>query len=176
LQLAILDRNGADVRHWSSTDAAVAPNPDTLPFPAYWVTPQTPPDATPGMHRFVWNFHSRRENGPLVPPGTYTVRMTLDGRNFTQQLIVHRDPRIRASDADLIAQAALANDIDTLRTRIHVAAHAMPKNEALADDETLLTELETAVESADTSPTANERATWKTLRAQTLHTLNGRST
>jgi hypothetical protein len=88
--------------------------------------------------------------------------------------VLQRDPRIRASDADLVAQAALANDIDALRLRVHAAAHAVSPaatHAQLVENERLLTELESAVESADTAPTANERATWATLRVRTLHAL-----
>jgi hypothetical protein len=67
------------------------------------------------MHRFVWDLHAapsgevRRRGGeyPIsaifqdtpgvqgewMPPGTYTVRLTVDGRSYTQPLTVVPDPR-----------------------------------------------------------------------------------
>ncbi len=67
------------------------------------------------MHRFVWDLHAaptgeaRRRGGeyPIsaiyqdtpgiqgewMPPGTYTVQLTVDGRTYTQPLTVIPDPR-----------------------------------------------------------------------------------
>jgi hypothetical protein len=48
----------------------------------------------------VW----QRDTGPLVVPGTYTVRLRIGDQEITQQAEVTRDPRIAASDAELQAQ------------------------------------------------------------------------
>jgi hypothetical protein len=151
------------------------------------------------MHRFVWDFATRAgEDAPLAPPGRYAVRLTLDGRTYTQPLAVRRDPRVRASDADLAAQYALARGVDVLRARLGTAiaaaaaARAKPGADvaridaiagppagadsgappsAAARTTTLrayaeaLAELEATLESADTAPTKDERATWSRLRA-----------
>jgi hypothetical protein len=42
--------------------------------------------------------------GLLVLPGTYEVRLTVDGRTSTQPLTVAMDPRVHATPADLAAQ------------------------------------------------------------------------
>src|SRR6476620_1022641 len=58
-----------------------------------------PDQVTPGPH------------GPLVLPGTYSVKLTVDGNSYTQGLVVHNDPRIGESPkimADLRAQNRLA--------------------------------------------------------------------
>jgi hypothetical protein len=39
--------------------------------------------------------------GPLVAPGKYTVKLTVDGQSFTQPLEVLRDPKITTSDEDM---------------------------------------------------------------------------
>jgi hypothetical protein len=49
--------------------------------------------------------------GPLAAPGTYRVRMTIDGNIQTQNLVVKRNPLFTATDADLRAQTALALQI-----------------------------------------------------------------
>jgi photosystem II stability/assembly factor-like uncharacterized protein len=49
--------------------------------------------------------------GPAAPPGTYTVRMTVDGQTQTQPLVVKRHPLYSATDADLQAQFDLAIQI-----------------------------------------------------------------
>jgi hypothetical protein len=47
--------------------------------------------------------------GPTAPPGTYRVRLTVDGRTLEQPLVVRRNPLYAdVTDADLRAQFALA--------------------------------------------------------------------
>jgi hypothetical protein len=66
------------------------------------------PDATsfPGM--ILWGGSVA---GPAAPPGTYQVRMTVDGKTQTQPLVVKRHPLHAASDADLVEQFNLAIQI-----------------------------------------------------------------
>lgn len=46
-----------------------------------------------------------------APPGTYTVRLTVDGQVLTQNLRWTKDPRSPATDAELVAQYELAKKI-----------------------------------------------------------------
>jgi len=88
-----------------------------------------------GGNRFVWNLrypdvHLQKgilldygtARGPIAVPGTYTVRLTADGRTLTRQLTVVADPRAKATQADLEAQHRLlvqiAAEIDTLSTAV----------------------------------------------------------
>jgi len=66
------------------------------------------PNATsfPGM--ILWGGGVQ---GPAAPPGTYTVRLTVDGQTQTQSLVVKRHPLYSATDADLQAQFDLAIQI-----------------------------------------------------------------
>ncbi|MGH7602447.1 MAG: WD40/YVTN/BNR-like repeat-containing protein [Gemmatimonadaceae bacterium] len=70
-----------------------------------------------GLNMFSWNLRypdaSVFENmifwaggiaGPVGLPGTYTVRMRVNGQTYTQPLTVVRDPRVTATDADLREQ------------------------------------------------------------------------
>ena len=129
VKLTIADPAGNVVRAWSSADAP-APAGTPAPFPSYWKVPAPTPATEPGMHRFMWDFRTassatgnthRGSDGPIAPPGRYTVRLTLDGRTFAQRLTVRRDPRVQASDADLIAQYTLARDIDVVLARVQAA-------------------------------------------------------
>jgi photosystem II stability/assembly factor-like uncharacterized protein len=131
--LAILDASGATLRAWSSDDKPDVPSADDVPFPAYWITPPALPSAQPGMHRFAWDFHAaaaaqrrrrRGGDGPFVPPGRYTVRLSVGGKTFTQSLVVRRDPRVRATDSDLIAQYRLAVDVDAELAKVNAAIAA----------------------------------------------------
>jgi len=76
------------------------------------------------MHRFVWDLHYPApkaleqefpiaaivHNTPLMPrgvralPDSYTVRLTVDGKSYTQPLTLKMDPRIHTSLTDLQKQ------------------------------------------------------------------------
>ncbi len=59
------------------------------------------PDATsfPGM--ILWG---GSVTGPMAAPGTYTVKLTVDGKSYSQPFVIERHPLYSATDADLIAQ------------------------------------------------------------------------
>ena len=220
--LQIADASGSTLRTWSSADAVKPPDPNAVDFPAYWLVPAARPPAQPGMQRFWWDLHAagsatgrrrRGGDGPFVPPGRYAVRLTIDGRTFTHTLTVRRDPRVRATEADLVAQYALARDVDALLARVGAAvaqADALrakpgadvaridaiagappvrdPRNSVGSPASSFTTlrwyasalgDLFGAVESADTAPTPDERATWSRLRASSdaalrdFHALGG---
>ena len=177
VRLEIADGAGAVLRRWSSADAPPPADPNAVAFPAYWIVPPPRVDAEPGMHRFAWDVHAapsaaggrrRAAAGPLAPPGRYTVRMSLGGRTFAQVLVIRRDPRVRASDADLVAQYGLARAIDGQLARVQAvlarAAPGAPATAKLRWYAGALAELFAAVESADEAPTRGERATWASLQ------------
>jgi photosystem II stability/assembly factor-like uncharacterized protein len=114
--LEILDPSGAVIRKYSSEDKQPPVNPDTLSIPAFWVRTPEPLSTTAGMHRWVWDLRptppadrgARGAGGgggefgggrvPAVLPGRYTVKLTIEGRSYTQPLRVKRDPRARNAD------------------------------------------------------------------------------
>jgi hypothetical protein len=109
--LEIADTSGRVVRRYSSADRA--PQPPPMPVASYWLRPFQPLSAEPGMHRFVWDLHAApagaggRGGAPIsaifndtpigqgewMPPGVYTVRLTVDGKVYTRELRVKPDPR-----------------------------------------------------------------------------------
>jgi photosystem II stability/assembly factor-like uncharacterized protein len=126
--LEILDVGGKLVRKYASTDAPYA-TPDELAkqlIPLYWIKMPKALPATPGMHRWIWDLRyatptatryeypisavphetPRVPQGPLVLPGSYTVRLTADGKTMTVPLTVKMDPRVKATRADLVALSA----------------------------------------------------------------------
>jgi hypothetical protein len=50
--------------------------------------------------------------GILAPPGTYTIKLTVNGRSLTQRVVVTNDPRSPATTADIRAQYALLRQIN----------------------------------------------------------------
>ncbi len=130
VQLTIAEAGGTVMRTWSSTDPRATPDPAAVDYPAYWIATPANVSADPGMHRFFWDLHAapqatgrrrRSGEGVFVAPGSYRVTLTVDGRATTQTLVVRRDPRVRASDADLRAQYALARAIDAQLGRVQAA-------------------------------------------------------
>jgi len=124
--LEILDADNHLVRRYSSSD-----KPEPLekiaasnPIPLYWVRSEKILSSEAGMHRFVWDMHYpapealNREfpisaivhdtpqlpMGAWVMPGKYTVKLTVDGKSYTQPLTVRMDPRVKTSEADLRKQ------------------------------------------------------------------------
>ena len=47
----------------------------------------------------------------LVPPGTYTVKLSVDGQEFSQPLVVRNDPNSGGSDDDVQKQTAMLFDL-----------------------------------------------------------------
>ena len=126
--IEILGADGSVLRRWSSADKPQTVDAKKITVVPSWVPVEQPPSADPGAHRFVWDFHVKNADGPLAPPGTYTVRIAVDGKTLTRSLRVVRDPRVSANDADLRAQYALAQEIEALHTR---AGDARTKAQAL---------------------------------------------
>jgi photosystem II stability/assembly factor-like uncharacterized protein len=124
--LEILDAGGKLVRRYASTDK---PEPldkiaKEYPIPLYWVRPAQILSTAAGMHRFVWDMHyappdaletefpisaiyrdtPKSPLGARALPGHYTVKLTVDGKSYTQPLIVLMDPRISTPQAELAKQ------------------------------------------------------------------------
>jgi len=104
--IEIIDPAGDVIRKYSSEDKATPVNMETLNIPAYWVrTPESLSTAA-GMHRWIWDLRPTspprtaggggfggRGAAPLVLPGSYTIKLTVGGKSYTQPLMVKRDPR-----------------------------------------------------------------------------------
>jgi photosystem II stability/assembly factor-like uncharacterized protein len=103
VQMDILDATGATVRSYTSKTKADDTS-DRIP-------------GTPGMHRVQWDLASAKLDapkglsffgstaGPIVAPGSYTVRLTANGRTSSAPLEVLQDPRTHLTDAQLAEQA-----------------------------------------------------------------------
>ncbi len=111
LTIEIVNASGATVRHFSSADPAPVVDPGTLAVNAIWQRAQNPPSAAAGMHRFVWDLRPEPPPGgrgrggrgggggggrgglPPVAPGSFSVKLTVNGQSYTQPLMVKPDPR-----------------------------------------------------------------------------------
>lgn len=130
ISLAIYDTAGNLVRQFSSAPMPVSNEPPP-PVPSYWLAQPEPPTKNAGMNRFVWDLRYtppmtlRHEypisavygdtpadpRGPLVVPGRYEVRLTVNGQTYKQPLRVQLDPRVNAARAELTQQLELDQKI-----------------------------------------------------------------
>jgi photosystem II stability/assembly factor-like uncharacterized protein len=126
--IRILDSGGAVVDTFSSTDPVKPLDLSKLAVAPEWVIQPTPPAATPGHHRFVWDLHyaapaafkdDRGFEGPWAPPGSYTVELDVDGKQLREPFAIRPDPRVSVSQADFDAQFRLAREVEQARVRAH---------------------------------------------------------
>jgi hypothetical protein len=64
----------------------------------------------------------------LRPPGKYTVRLTVDGQEFTQSLTVLKDPNTAGTEAEIARQVAF---LEAVREDVVVAGDAVRRVEVL---------------------------------------------
>jgi len=143
VSIEILDAQGRVVRRFSSADATT-PSSDDLRkqlIPPMWSLISTPPPSTAGMHRFVWDLtypapvstqldypssavpHGtpRQPLGPRALPGSYTIRLIVDGVKHTEPLTIRLDPRLKVTEVDLERQLRLQLRLAEMRTQVATA-------------------------------------------------------
>ena len=124
VRLEIRTHAGELVRQYSSNDKHAVVDSLLVPYPMYWVKPQQSLSTNSGHHRFVWDMRytepkgtprqltiaAVKQNtptdpqGPFVHPGTYIVRLTVDGVVTEYPIAITLDPRISISENDLKLQ------------------------------------------------------------------------
>jgi photosystem II stability/assembly factor-like uncharacterized protein len=144
VSLEVFDANQKLVHRFSSEDKHEDKRPvrrPPLPIAERWFPKPEALQTTPGMHRFVWNLtwsssggpgvdeesESRNPSGPKVVPGTYTVKLTVDGKLQTQPLTVVMDPRSPATPKTLqqqlqIGQQMFAETLEARRALAEIAS------------------------------------------------------
>ena len=98
--------------------------------PLYWAAPNSALPSRSGMHRFVWDMRydpipgtGESEGGavphrtylvpntPWAPPGSYTVRLVVDGKTYTQPLKLVLDPRVKTPASAIALVSALSREM-----------------------------------------------------------------
>jgi hypothetical protein len=133
--MEISDANGKIVRRYSSLDKFYEVPPNNVP--PYWLRPQQFLSGKAGSHRFVWDLHYTPldippsypiaavyqntipyPSSPWVLPGTYTVKLMVDGKSLTQKMTVKMDPNVKTSIQDLQIQHDLSYGLYTSRQNL----------------------------------------------------------
>ncbi len=161
--LEVLDAQGKLLRHFSSADKTVVERP-LLPIAERWFPKPQILETAAGEHRFIWDLAAGGSGtgledddddtagmppGPRVPPGAYTLRLTVDGMGMDQSLQVKMDPRADATTQVLAAQFALGQRIYT---------QTLASRKAMAELQGVEKELEQA-QSGSVSPELAETLT-----------------
>lgn len=131
IKMQIFDANGNLVRTITSVKPTLPAKP---PYPDYWLMPAEDRALSTniGTNRTNWNLRyddppgynpdinnqmnsapgqvTPAPHGPLVLPGTYTVKLMVDGATYTQQVVVHNDPRVGESPK-MMASLRLQNKL-----------------------------------------------------------------
>ena len=120
------------------------PSASDCGLPLYWPAPQDRLSTRAGMHRFTWDLRyqpigenprtgeveatgavpHRSEHTattPWAPPGRYTVRLTVNGKSYTQSLTLRLDPRVKTPAAGLQQLAALSREMYDAAARSRAA-------------------------------------------------------
>lgn len=122
--LEFLDPVGAPVKKFSTKDmpppSAAGAEEGEGPRGGGFV--KLPAEA--GLNRFVWDMRytdastftglimwAGTVRGPLAVPGTYTVRLTVDGKPETQAFAIKQDPRLKFAASDYAEQLKLGLQI-----------------------------------------------------------------
>jgi photosystem II stability/assembly factor-like uncharacterized protein len=104
-------------------------------LPLYWPAPQRTISTSAGMHRVTWDLRYQpigegggrggggggagavphrtypAVNAPWAPPGAYTVRLTANGKTYTQPLTLRLDPRVKTPALALTRVATLTREM-----------------------------------------------------------------
>ena len=177
--------NGALVDYWLRDDGAAVTL--TVHDSTGRLVQSLAPSTQRGVNRVVWNLRHAdlpvrsgggedddegprpTTPGPLVLPGTYTVRLAHAGRTMEQKVVVRDDPRLTVTRAQRAAWTAFHRDVANLvmsfaevATRVRGLSGAETQTRDLkrqaAELQSRLTTLYSAVARWTGTPTADQRS------------------
>jgi len=138
ITMEFIDPQGKVVRTFTGTKADAEKPPTPPSEDDFFRRPPDPhPPVAAGLHRQTWDTRyagatdfpgmvmwAASSRGPQAPPGTYQVRVTVDGQSETQSFAIRREPRLLkdVTDQDLQERFDLAIQI---RDRVSMANDAV---------------------------------------------------
>ena len=134
LILEILDASGQVVRSYEGGGPGMQSRTEQgMRAPQRRAYGTASPDASPGMHRFLWDLRVEApggRGGPMALPGEYQVRITMDGWSDTGSFQLLMDPRVAA---DGVTMADLRAQFDFNMRVAELSAEANEFAEAVSD-------------------------------------------
>jgi photosystem II stability/assembly factor-like uncharacterized protein len=135
--LEFLDSKGGLIRKYTNKapkkEEVLAGSAEEEDFAARFAGPASIP-AEAGLNRFVWDMHyedakrfpgmilwAGSVRGPMIIPGVYTAKLTVDGKTYSQTFEAKKDPRISTTPEDFESQLALELQIRDKLTKAHEA-------------------------------------------------------
>jgi photosystem II stability/assembly factor-like uncharacterized protein len=118
--LEILDTTGKSINKFTSRSSGTPSAPVPSEEQGFGGGGPRRLPAEAGLNRFVWDLRypdatrfpglimwAGNTSGPRVAPGTYQVKLTVDGNTMTQTFDVTKDPRLETTQADFAKQLDL---------------------------------------------------------------------
>lgn len=121
VSLTITDSKGITVRKYSSSDTMY--KIPEVNIPHYWIRPQQILSSKKGHHRFLWDMKyaplnvpasypisaiymntEPEQTSPWAMPGTYMVKLKVNGKEYVQSFKIRMDPRVKTPAKDLQLQ------------------------------------------------------------------------
>ena len=126
-------------RYSSADPVPAIPDPPSAPWPIYWYRAAHSLSTQAGMHRFLWDVHLQplgagaaaggglgavptqlpiqaipynsptAATTPWAAPGTYTIELTVDGKTYSQPIVVKQDPRVKTAALEMQKVYALTS-------------------------------------------------------------------
>jgi len=143
VDLEFLDSAGKSIRKFTArvkragegaaaAQAPAGPPPGEGGFGGGGAPPPVPIEV--GLNRFVWDTRypdavrfpgmilwAGETRGPKLPPGTYQVKLTVEGKSYTQNFEIKSDPRLTTTPADYAKQLELGLKIRDKLSETHNA-------------------------------------------------------
>ncbi|MDE2498229.1 MAG: hypothetical protein KGK35_10400 [Xanthomonadaceae bacterium] len=131
IELSIYDASGKLVRRYSSTDKAPKPDLAKINMTPDWFREPVVLETTPGLHRFVWPLQyapptalakgDAYADGVWAPPGQYTVKLTVNGKTYSEPLTVAHDPRVTIPADAYVEQFDMARKVEAEQVKLSSA-------------------------------------------------------
>jgi photosystem II stability/assembly factor-like uncharacterized protein len=134
VELEFLDSAGKSIRKFTGRVRKPGDAPPAAEPGGFGAAAAPPVPMEIGLNRFIWDTRhadavrfpgmilwAGETRGPKMPPGTYQVKLTVDGKSLTQSFEIKSDPRLTTAAADYAKQLELGLKIRDKLSETHNA-------------------------------------------------------